>query len=685
MKFCRIPALLLALLWPKWGAAAILPENPYVVDTSHSPHASLRPVPFDAVEWTQGFWPERFRQLHDVTLREMWRLLADPNAGHVLDNFRFAAAPGSGSYAGTNWQDEWLYKWIEAASCVWRTTRDPWIDARMDEGIALIAAAQEPDGYLSTKISCGRLPRFTNPGNHEFYNMGHLLTAAVIHNRMTGKTNLLDVARRTGDYLCRTLGVTVEPYMAHNPSAIMGLVELYRLTGDKKYLDCAEVIVDTRGRKPAMRPDKNSIQGTDLIQDRVPIREATEMVGQNVFSTYLYTGAGDVYSETGDESLEGGLDRLWENLTTKKMYIHGGISALAKGVSNNAIVYESVGPVYDLPNTMGYNETCGQVGCFMWSYRMLANEADARYADVMEREMYNGFLGGIGLDGKSWFYRNVLRRYDADYDPAKVKSAVQETDMSHRSQPGRKNVCCPSNLLRTFAEMSAYFYSVGDDGLWVHQFGGTRVTVPLAGGEFSLEQRTDYPADGTVKFVVRKAPAQPVSLRVRVPGWAEGVKFSIDGAAVAKPGMERGYAVFRRVWRAGEVLMLDSPMPARLMTGNPDIEATRNQVAVMRGPLVYCLESTDLPTGVTVPEVYLPSDLVLKPQKGLPKADGELAADVLTLTGEGIDRSAPAWNGLYRPLDATPLKPVPLRFIPYYAWANRGKSAMSVWLPVILK
>ena len=235
------------------------PGAAYIIDHSHSPHAQLRPLPIDAVQWTSGFWADRFKQLAEVSLDESWRLLANPAAGHVLDNFRFAARPDSGQYAGTSWQDEWLYKWLEAAACVWRTTRDPALDRRMNEAIALIAAAQQPDGYLSTMPLAKQLPRFQSAQDHEVYNMGHLLTAGVIHHRMTGQDALLAVARRTADFLCTNLGVTVKPYMAHNPSAIMGLVELYRLTGEKKYLQCAQLIVDRRGENPR-RPSKAEYQ-----------------------------------------------------------------------------------------------------------------------------------------------------------------------------------------------------------------------------------------------------------------------------------------------------------------------------------------------------------------------------------------------------------------------------------------
>jgi DUF1680 family protein len=660
--------------------------KPYIVDHSQSPHALLRPLPFDAVQWTDGFWADRFRQLSQVTLNESWRLLADPKVGGVLENFRIAGGSAKGSYYGSNWQDEWLYKWIEAAACVWRATRDSQVEQRMDEAIRLIATAQQPDGYLSCNVIVRGTKRFQEPREHEIYNMGHLISAGVIHYRMTGKPSLLQLAQRAADFLCATVGTTVKPYFAHNPSALMGLIELYRLTGQRKYLACAQLIVDKRGSEPranqslwAMQP---GIGGTDQIQDRVPLREATEVVGHNVFFTYLFTGASDLQAEIGDRKLEAALQRLWEDLTGHKMFLIGGVSAVPVGLSHNAPVVEATGAAYDLPNAGCYNETCGQIGCFMWAYRMLCNHPEARYADLMEREMFNGFLGAVGLDGRSWFYRSILRRYDENYE-----APAGWTDMAQRGQPSPATICCPSNLLRTMAQLSAYFYSQDDSGLWVHHFGGSRVTCQLPGkGEFALEQITDYPWSGEVKLAIRKTPVQPIALRVHVPGWAATpVAFSLNGVALKDVRIQDGYSCHERIWKAGDTLVMTLPMTGQLIAGNPNIEQVRNQVAVMRGPIVYCVESPDLPPGVRVPDVHLTSDVQLKPIQGLLSATAALGTNVVSLQGRGLRLQEPPWTGLYRPLGQEKLQPFDLRLIPYFAWANRGHSAMSVWMPVVLK
>ena len=650
----------------------------HVVSTAASPYADLKSVPLDSVRWTQGFWAERYAQTCEVTIRRLWELLADPNAGHVLENFRVAAGLEQGEYAGTNWQDEWLYKWLEAASCIWRVTGDAWLEERIDNAIELIGKAQEPDGYVATQITVPKKERFQEPREHEVYNMGHLTTAAVIHSRMAGKDSLLSIAISVGDFLCQTLGVTVEPCFAHNPSAIMGLVELYRATGERKYLECAKLIVDQRGCKPkpgTMWERKGGICGSDQIQDRVPLRREQEVVGHNVFFTYLFAGATDVYLETGDETLIETLRRLWEDLTSRKMNINTGISPMGFGLSPRGDpLCEAVGAPYFLPNASAYNETCGQIGNFMWNYRLLCCEGDAAYADLMELSIYNGILGGIGLDGASWFYRNPLRRYDTAHNPS------GHNDLAERIQPGLRQICCPSNLVRTMAELQSYFYSTSDHTVWVHHYGGSELALDQPQvGRVRLEQETDYPWNGKVLLTVLEAPSDRLTIKLRIPVWAEGATIKLNGMpAEAKPGT---YASLEAVWSAGDVIELDLPMPPRLMQAHPRVEQLRNQAAVMRGPILYCLESADLPEGLDLSNVYVPSDIELEPVP-LP----ELPFGIQALQGEALHCPEAPWDGdLYRALSPRGLEPIPVRLAPYFAWANRGPAAMSVWLPVILR
>ena len=667
------------LLLPGIMSAAEPTAGRVLVDTSSSSNAQLRPLSIDAVRWNEGFWPERYAQAQKVSLRRLWELAADPEAGHVLDNMRIAGGLKKGDFAGTDWQDAWLYKWIESAAAFYAIDPDPWIAERMDEAIKLIAAAQEDDGYIATQITARNKPRFTDPREHEVYSMGHLLTAACVHHRVTCKESLLNLATRCGDFLCKTLGVTVAPCYAHNPSAVMGLVELYRETGQRKYLDCARMIVDRRGEAPkpgGLFYKEPGIEGTDLIQDRTPLRKSWEVVGHNVFFTYLYAGAADVFLENGDQTLWPPLNRLWNDLTQRKICINGGVSPMGHGLSKgNDPVCEAVGPSYFLPCADCYNETCGQIGNLMWNYRMLCAMPDAKYADTIELEMYNGFLAGVGLDGQSWFYRNSLRRYDAEH----VEHG--HNDLAERGLPGRKRICCPTNLLRTIAELQTYFYSRDEQGLWIHQFGGNTLDATMADGKrLQLTQKTDYPWDGKIVVSLDAVDAaEPFAIRLRIPGWATGATASVNGTPAANAAVPGQYLFMKRSWRSGDAIELNLPMPGRLMQAHPKAEQLRNQVAVMRGPVLYCLESKDLPEGVDLNNVYVPEDIQLKPT-----AAAELPFGIVSLTGEAFYRQEPAWNtDLYREVARISAEPLSIRMIPYFAWANRGPAAMSVWLPVV--
>lgn len=654
-----------------------MPSSTSPIHTAHSPHARLRSIGLDAVQWTGGFWAEHLKQAQRVTVDSLWDRLADPAAGHVLDNFRIAAGLHTGEPQGTWWQDAWLYKWIEAAACLFSLNGDPSLAERMDAGIALIAAAQAEDGYIWTFLAKPGMERFAYIRHHEVYVMGHLLTAGVIHRRMTGQRSLLDIALRVADFLCATLGHTVPPCFAHNPSAIMGLVELYREVGEKKYLDCARLIVDSRGTTPAQRGRDlwyrpPGIEGTDQIQDRVPLRQETEVVGHNVFFSYLYAGAADVLLETGEPELKTALDRLWDDLTQRKMSVNGGVSPMGHGLSlRHDRVVEAVGPAYFLPQGDSYNETCGQVGALLWSQRLLLHDPQARYADLVEYEMYNGILPGISLDGTTFWYRNPLARH------APGEAGPGLNDLPEREPPGKARICCPTNILRTVAEWQSYAWSTDAEGVWLHQYGASAVSLELGGGEvFAVDQETDYPWAGRVQLVVRAAPAHELAFRFRVPGWAEGATVSVNGMQT-EPVTPGSYGVIVRRWQVGDTVALDMPMPIQLVEANPRVEHCRNQLAVRRGPILYCLESADLPAGVELASVYLPSGAILTPE---PAPD--LPFRPIVLRGNLLRRTAPAWSGLYRPTTLPEFTPLATRLIPYFAWANRGPVAMAVWLPV---
>ena len=647
-----------------------------LIANRRSPHCKLRSVDLSAVRWTRGFWAQRFRQCHDITLPHLHKLMCDPDWGHALRNLEIAAGLAEGDFAGTHWQDEWVYKWLEAASSVYGATGDEALSRQMDELIDVIAQAQQPDGYLATQITVPGWERLQEPRHHELYTMGHLISAACAHHRATGKTSFLDIARQVGDYLF-DIYRDRPPELAHfpiNPSAIMAGVELYRTTGDSKYLDFANAIIDQRGSRPGEGVWPG---GSDINQDRVPLRDEHHVVGHNVWYTYLYAGAADAYMETGDESLLAALDRLWHDLAETKLYVTGGTCPLHRGLSiRGDDVHEAAAEDYHLPSSTAYNETCGQIGSVMWNWRMLAINARARHADMMEQQLYNSIISGLGLDGASWFYTNPLRWYGKDHP-------LLSQDAYERFQPGtpprRNHICCPSNLVRTIAGLHGYLYSASDDALWLHHYGGNAFDGELPDGRsLKLTQETNYPWDGEIAVKINRAPDGPLALMLRIPGWADGARLRINGKPTRVPTDPGTYARLDREWSKGDEITLSLPMDVRLIEAHPRVEHLRNHVAVMRGPLVYCLESPDLPRRVKVSEVRLPRAVKLAAEHR-----PRLLGGVTTLSGEARRVPEGDWSGrLYRRLPRARAEKLPVTLIPYYAWANRGVSEMAVWIPL---
>ena len=682
------PALLFPLFLPVVLISAGEPENDRdfgLIKSVDSPRAQLHSVNLQDVRWTDGFWLQQFQTAHEVTLPRLWELAGDWAWNNVL----VAAGEKEGEAKGCYWEDAWIYKWLESACYVYTQTRDPALLDKMDEVIAVVAKAQQPDGYIATQVTLRDYERFAFHHHHELYTMGHLLTAACIHHRITGKTNLLDVARRAADYVHSTYK-DGDPMLANcpvNPSIIMGSVELYRTTGEKRYLDLANIIINNRGRKRGKigttewgRP----LGGTDLNQDRRPLRQATEVVGHAVFYTYLYAGATDVYMETGDKSLLTALERLWHDLTEKKMYITGGVCPVHKGLSSrsydpgkrvimNDSIHQAAGMPYDLPSATAYNETCGQIGNMMWNWRMLHVRPEARFADTMERTLYNSVLSGISVSGKGWSYTNPLRWYGAEHE-------LLSNDAHQRFDPGERHICCPTNLLRTVASMHGYLYSTSEEGLWVHHYGSNVLETTLLGGrKLKLTQTTQYPWEGGVRLAIDEViDGGAFSIMLRIPGWAKHAAVTVNGTSAEIETAAKSYAVLRRQWRKGDVIELSLPMPVRMMVSNPRIEQTRNQVAVMRGPIVYCLESIDLPDNVAIEQVHLPRH----PEWTIRHTPDLLRGVAVLETAAFVVPMIRADGELYQELPVGEPRRVQIRLIPYYAWNNRGEPKMTVWLPL---
>jgi DUF1680 family protein len=641
-----------------------------------SPHAVVGPVGSADARWTTGFWADRFETCRKDMIPQLQRVMMGTEYSQYYHNFLIAAGKEKGRHRGASFNDGDFYKWLEAAAAVYAVTKDRDLDRLMDEVIATIAQAQRADGYLHTPVLIRRrngddARPFQDRLQFETYNLGHLLTAACVHHRATGKTSLLQVAVKAGDFLHAAFKEPT-PELARNavcPSHYMGVVELYRTTKDPKYRELAKKLLDLRDLVA---------DGSDDNQDRIPFRKQTRALGHAVRLNYLYAGAADIYLETGDRTLLPPLRAVWENLVSTKMYVTGGCGALYDGASPDGSkeqrqigrVHQAYGREYQLPHSTAHNETCAAVGSVLWNWRMLQITGEARFADVLELALYNAVLAGVGLDGKSFFYTNTLRQLDT------MPVALR---WSRTRQPFISSFCCPPNLVRTIAEVGGYAYGRSERGVWVHLYGGSELDTRLAdGSQLKLTQATDYPWDGRVKITVGAAPAKECSVLLRIPAWAKGATVSVNGTPERRLPEPGSYHEVRRVWSAGDAIELHLPLRVRLLQAHPLVEEARNQVAVQRGPVVYCLESPDLPKGVRVSDVVIPRGIELRP-----RFDGKLLGGVTVLEGKAEAAAEAGWGKeLYRELAPAAGRGIDLRLIPYFAWANRGPSEMTVWMPL---
>jgi DUF1680 family protein len=676
----RVVAVVALLAAGGWAGAAdgrSAPGARGLTDTAASPHVAVRSVGLGEVQWTHGFWKSWSDTCRTAIVPGLWRTMRGTEHSQFLHNFLIAAGRAEGRHRGPAFNDGDFYKWLEAAAAVYAVTHDPALVAPMDEAVLAIRQAQRPDGYIHTPVLIRQrqgdatAQPFQDRLGFEMYNLGHLMTAACVHYRATGKADLLDAARKAADFLDRTFA-TPAPDLAHTavcPSHYMGLVELYRTTREPRYLELAKKLIALRDQVP---------DGTDDNQDRVPLRKQTRAVGHAVRANYLYAGVADLYAETGDRSLLGPLQAVWENVVTEKMYITGGCGALYDGASPDGSkdqkhisrVHQAYGREYQLPNSTAHNETCAAVGSVLWNWRMLQITGDAKYADVLERVLYNAAPAGVSLDGTKFFYTNTLRQLD---------QMPVELRWPRTRQPFLSSFCCPPNIARTVAEAGSYAYGKSDEGVWIHLYGGSELTTDLPGGvRLKLTQETDYPWDDRVKVTVSVDRPATFAVRLRIPGWAGGAIVAVNGQPQPGPPKPGTYCEVRRAWSSGDVIELTLPLRPRLLEAHPLVEEARNQVAVQRGPIVYCLESTDLPAGVSVQDVALPAGIDLRP-----RFDAGLLGGVTMLEGKATAYPNRPWSReLYRDVAPAAPRPVDLRLIPYYAWGNRGKSAMSVWLPL---
>lgn len=618
----------------------------------------LRPLAVGQVTVDAGLWRRTADVNRSAAIPEGLEQLE--KAGN-LRNLEIAAGEAEGEAIGPIFADSDVHKWLEAAA--WEYAREP--DQKLlDDQLrvtALLAAAQADDGYLDSVPMLRNVPRYSDlPWSHELYCAGHLFQAAVAQVRGTGRRELLDVAVRLADHLVATFGDgdgQLREVDGH-PVVEMGLVELYRETGTRAYLDLAQWFVEARGTGIIEGHGKEPT----YFSDRVPVREATTVEGHAVRAVYLGAGAADVAIETGDAELLAALDTQYRSMERGKQYVTGGLGARWEG--------ESFGDPFELPTDRGYAETCAAIGGVQWAWRMLLATGEARYADQIERMLFNGFLAGVSLGGTEYFYVNPLQlRSDAH--------AEEDRSPAHGRRTWFSCACCPPNIMRTVSSLTGYVATADGPGLQVHQYAPGTITAPLDGGTLRLRVETRYPDEGRIALHVEEAPAAGSTLALRIPAWADGA--TLDGERVAAGT----YARVARQFAAGDTVVLDLPMTPRLTAADPRVDAVRGSVAIERGPLVYALEQPDQEDGAVVDDLRIDLAAPLSDEFRADLLGGVTVVRARGAAAPGPDAGAPS---PYAPAAASAravTREVTLTAVPYYAWANRGPQPMRVWVPVL--
>ena len=689
---------LLILCFVCCGMAAAPATAQGLTNMSHSRQAMMQNLPMGATRWTGGFWGERFQMLSTTGIWSMWdtwntpweTLDANGNHGsHGFRNFEVAAGTVKGKHHGPPFHDGDMYKWLEACAAVYAVTKDPKIDALMDKFIEQVALAQRADGYIHTpvvisernmgidshantenaagiEIGKDQQHAFASRLNFETYNLGHLMTAGIIHKRATGKTTLFDCGKRAADFLYNFL-TNDAAELSRNaicPSHYMGAAEMYRETGDEKYLTLAKGLIAIRD---------SVTNGEDHNQDRHKFRDQYEAMGHAVRANYLYAGVADLYAETGEEQLMKNLSAIWDDIVQHKIYIMGGCGALYDGVSPDGTTYnqpsiqqihQAYGRQFQLPQEAAHNEICAQIGMMLYSWRLFQTTANAKYIDNIENELYNGILSGISLDGKDFFYTEALRR---------TKEFPYVMRWPKHRQRYISCFCCPPNTLRTLCEAQEYAYSINNDALYVNLYGQNALTTK----ELEVEQNTDYPWDGHITLTIKKAKRLNTVV-LHIPNWCSSYTLSVNGEPATVDGGLSAVTLTRK-WKKGDTIELNLDMRPRLVEANPLVEEAKNQIAVMRGPIVYCLEGEDISNGHRINDIALPADIQLT-EKEITIADHKMIA----LEGDALLVNSDQWDNhtLYRDLRPAAKQKVRIRLIPYYAWDNRGIQDMSLWLPL---
>lgn len=619
----------------------------------------IDPVPFTSVKVSDSFWGQRLKASREVTIPLAFSKCEETGR---YRNFELAAHPSDTTkVTGYSFDDTDVYKTIEGASYSLQTYPDKQLAHYMDSVLDIVAAAQEPDGYLYTARTMNPKHPHEWAGSkrwekveelsHEFYNLGHMVEGAIAHYQATGSRKFLDIAIRYADCVCREIG-DGEGQVVRVPGhqiAEMALAKLYLVTGDQKYLDQAKFFLDKRGY--TSRKDEYS-------QAHKPVVEQDEAVGHAVRAAYMYAGMADVAALTGDTSYVQAIDRIWDNIVSKKLYITGGIGATNQG--------EAFGKNYELPNMSAYCETCAAIGNVYVNYRLFLLHGDAKYYDVLERTLYNGLISGVSLDGGGFFYPNPL-----------------ESMGQHQRQPWFGCACCPSNICRFIPSLPGYVYAVKDNQVYVNLFMGNEAELKVGGKKVILHQETRYPWDGHVTLTVDKNSAGTFAMKIRIPGWVRnqvvpsdlytysdgkrpGYSVKVNGEAVTS-ALEQGYFTIERKWKKGDRVELQLDMEVRTVKANGKVEADRGRMAVERGPIVYCAEWPDNSFNVLSLLMNQHPQFEVVERPDLLYGLNQIKTPVQTLEYDEQGRLV--------------VKDQELTLIPYYAWAHRGPGNMAVWLP----
>lgn len=626
---------------------------------SASTNYRLANIPFTAVRVDDAFWSPRIETNRTVTVPYDFQKSEETDR---IANFARAAGLEQGPHVGIFFNDSDVYKIIEGTAYSLMLHPDPALDSYLDKVIALIAAAQEPDGYLYTARTIAErngtpealkperegLTRWSNLRvSHEFYNVGHLYEGAVAHFEATGKRTLLDIALKNADLIDQVFGPGKRREVPGHQEIEIGLVKLYHVTGDERYLKLAKFFLDERGRA-----DGHVLYGP-YAQDHLPITEQTEAVGHAVRAGYMYAGMADVAALTGDDGYVAAIDTIWEDVVGRKLYITGGIGARHEG--------EAFGEAFELPNRTAYNETCAAIANIYWNQRLFQLHGHAKYIDVLERSLYNGFISGVGFSGDRFFYVNPLA-FDGEHR--------FNRDDSLERMPWFGCSCCPTNVVRVFPALGGYIYAQQEKNVYVNLFIGSKASLQVGATAVRIGQTTKYPWQGAVKIKVDPAKATRFTLCVRIPGWAQGkpvpsslyrylgaeeqqtVGLSVNGAALTVR-LNKGYARIERTWQRGDVVELKLPLPVRRVLTNWQVVENRGRVSIERGPLVYCLEGVDNDRKASGRTLHDDAKLNVKWHPDL-------------LHGVNVIRARHGEEVL--------------TFIPYYAWAHRGVGEMAVWM-----